>query len=90
MAAVSVKRKFAAQKYSTKKSCAFNHNLSLSFRKKKTVYNEILVYCLKIYEFLLHVLNKNENVTNVGTGHFLKIAKINSQQEKPICPYRKN
>ena len=26
----------------------------------------------------------------LGTGYFLKIAKINSQQEKPICPYRKN
>ena len=39
--------KFATQKYSTKKSCLFNHNLSLSFRNK-TVYNEILVYCLKI------------------------------------------
>ena len=22
----------------------------------------------------------------LGTGYFLKIAKINSQQEKPICP----
>ena len=30
-------------KYSTKKSCLFNDNLSLSFRNK-TVYNEILVY----------------------------------------------
>ena len=39
--------KFATQRYSTKKSCLFNHNLSLSFRNK-TVYNEILVYCLKI------------------------------------------
>ena len=26
----------------------------------------------------------------LGTGYFLKIAKINSQQEKPICFYRKN
>ena len=25
-----------------------------------------------------------------GSGYFLKIAKINSQQEKPICPNRKN
>ena len=25
----------------------------------------------------------------LGTGYFLKIAKINSQQEKPICPNRK-
>ena len=35
--------KFATQKYSTKKSYLFNHNLSLSFRNY-----EILVYCLKI------------------------------------------
>ena len=35
-------------KYSTRKSCLFNHNLSLSFRNK-TVYNGILVYCLKIW-----------------------------------------
>ena len=26
----------------------------------------------------------------LGTGYFLKITKINSRQEKPICPYRKN
>ena len=31
--------KFATQKYSTKKSCLFNHNLSFSFRNY-----EILVY----------------------------------------------
>ena len=26
----------------------------------------------------------------LGTGYLLKIAKISSQQEKPICPNRKN
>ena len=26
----------------------------------------------------------------LGSGYFLKIAKINSQQETPICPNRKN
>ena len=26
----------------------------------------------------------------LGSGYFLKIAKINSQQEKPICPNHKN
>ena len=26
----------------------------------------------------------------LGTGYFLKIEKINSRQEKQICPYRKN
>ena len=51
-------------KYSTKKWCLFNHNLSLSFRNK-TVYNEILVYSWKNV-ILLHVLNKNENIINAG------------------------
>ena len=26
----------------------------------------------------------------LGSGYFLKITKINSQQEKPVCPNRKN
>ena len=26
----------------------------------------------------------------LSSGYFLKIAKINSQQEKPICPNQKN
>ena len=26
----------------------------------------------------------------LGTGYFLRIAKVNSQKEKPICPNRKN
>ena len=39
---------FSNLKYSTKKSCMFNYNLSLSFRNK-TVYNGILLYCLKIW-----------------------------------------
>ena len=39
----------------------------------------------------MHVLNKNENIINAEyNGYFLKIAKINSQQEKRICSYRKN
>ena len=42
--------------------------------------------------FLSHLLNKNENIINLVTGYslyFLKIWKINAQQEKPICPNRK-
>ena len=78
--------KFATQKYSTTKSCLLNHNLSLSFRN-----NEILVYCLKIrYVILLHVSIKMTISSMLGIGYFLKIAKLNSQQEKPICPNRKN
>ena len=38
-----VRLKFTTQKYSTKKSCLFNYNLSLSFRNK-AVYNEILTH----------------------------------------------
>ena len=33
---------------------------------------------------------KTKILSMLGTGYFLKITKINSQQEKPICPYRKN
>ena len=40
------KLKLATQKNSTKKSCLFNHTLSLSFRNK-TVFNEKLV-CISI------------------------------------------
>ena len=58
------KVKFATQKYSTKKSCLFNLNLSLLFGNK-TVYKEIVAYCLKICIFYC-TLNKNENVINAG------------------------
>ena len=77
-------------------SCLFNYNLPPSFRNK-TVYNELLVigyaYCSTVWKnvFLLHIiLNKNENIINAAcAGYFLKIAKINSQGEKPICPNHK-
>ena len=62
--------KFATQKYSTKKSCLFNHNSSLSFRN-----NEIMVYCLK-FVFLLHVLRKNENIINAMYRVLSKNRKI--------------
>ena len=38
------------------------------------------------YAFLLHVLNKNENIVNT----FWKSQKLIPSEEKPICPYRKN
>ena len=78
--------KFAIQIYNTKKSCLFNHNLSLSFRN-----DEILVYCLKIimYFYCMYSI-KTKLLSMVGTRYFLKITEINSQQEKPICPNRKN
>ena len=72
--------------YCTKKLCLFNHNLSLSFRN-----DEILVYCLKIimYFYCMYSI-KTKLLLMLGTGYFLKITKINSQQEKPICPNCKN
>ena len=33
---------------------------------------------------------KTKILSMLGMGYFLKIAKINSQQEKPICPNCKN
>ena len=99
---------FTTQKYSTKKSCLFNHNLSLSFRNKP-VYNEILThtvvlaqYCLKICISIartrldllqVDLLASGASIvwprsgrpratkSMLGTGYFLKIAKINSQQK---------
>ena len=50
-------RLFATQEYNTKKSCLFNHNLS------KTTKYWFIVWK---YVFLLHVLNKNENIINAG------------------------
>ena len=78
--------KFTTQKYSTKKSCLFNHNSSLHSETTK------YWFIAWKYVFLLHVFNKKPKYYQcwVGTGYFLKIAKINSQQEKPISPNHKN
>ena len=35
-------------------------------------------------------LTNTKILSMLGTGYFLRIAKINFQQEKPICPNRKN
>ena len=73
--------KFATQKYSTKRSCLFNHNLPLSFRNK-TVYKELLVlhrvrlpyYCLIICISIAHTkhkkkpIRKNKVPQQVGGG----------------------
>ena len=84
--------KFTTQKYSTKKSCLLNYNLSLSFRNE-AVYNEILTHTVVLFQnmyFFCTFSMKKKILSMLGTGHFLKIAKINSQQEKPICPNCKN
>ena len=36
--------------------------------------------------FLWHILNKNENIINAGFWVLSENRKINSLQEKPICP----
>ena len=36
--------------------------------------------------FLWHILNKNENIINAGFWVLSENRKINSRQEKPICP----
>ena len=46
--------KFTTQKYSTKKSCLFNYNLSLSFRNK-AVYNEILTQTVVLAQYYLKI-----------------------------------
>ena len=61
--------KFATQKYNTKKSCLFNHNSS-----KTTKYWFIDWKCV----FLLHILNKNENIINAGCWVLSENRKINS------------
>ena len=71
---------FATQRYSTKKSSLFNHNLS-----KTTKY----LFIIWKYVFLLHLLNKNENIIMLGPWYFLKIAKISSRKHKK-SPKRKN
>ena len=65
----------------------FNHNLSLSFRNK-TVYNEILVYLFENIYFCctFSLKTKIQKILSIlGSGYFQKTAKINSQQEKPLC-----
>ena len=38
----------------------------------------------------MHVLNKNDNIIDAGYWVLSEIAKINPQQEKLVCPNRKN
>ena len=84
--------KFATRKYSTNKSCLFNHNLSLSFRNK-TVYNEIPVYCFENLYFCCKYSIKTKILPVLGSGckknqSFL-IAKLVPAKHKK-SPIRKN
>ena len=78
--------KFTTQKYSTKKSCLFNYNLSLSFRKKSGIQwntdadRSIGPVLFENMHFYCTYSIKTKILSMLGTGYFLKIAKINSQQ----------
>ena len=80
--------KFATQKYSTKKSCLFNHNLSLSLRKQNGIQRNTGLLFENMYFYCEYSIKMK--ILMLDTGYFLKIAKINSQQERPICPNGKN
>ena len=73
---------FATQRHITQKSCLFNHNLS-----KKTKY--WFIVRKSVYFYCTYSINA-KILSILGTGYFLKMAKINSQQDKLICPNRKN
>ena len=47
-----------------------------------------VVFFENMYFYCTYI--KTKILSMLGTGYFLKIAKINSQQEKPICPNHKN
>ena len=56
--------KFATQKYNTKKSCLFNHNFSFIQKQNVKRYTAKGRFIVWKYVFLVHVLNKNENIIN--------------------------
>ena len=83
--------KFTTQKYSTKKSCLFNYNLSLSFRKKSGIQwntdadRSIGPVLFENMHFYCTYSIKTKILSMLGTGYFLKIAKINSEQKTNLC-----
>ena len=65
--------------------------MSLSFRNI-AAYNEILTHTTVLFEnmyFYCTYSIKRKILSILGTGYSTKIAKIYSQQKKPICPNRK-
>ena len=61
----------------------------VSFIQKQTgVQRDTGLLFENIYLYCTYSI-KTKLLSMLGTGHFLNIAKINSQQEKPICPNRK-
>ena len=43
-----------------------------------------------MYFFIARTQSESETVTNAGYWVLSEVSKNNSQQEKPICPNRKN
>ena len=86
-------------KCGTKKSCRFNNNLPPSFRNKR-VFNGLLVLRRVriplvvmfeiVYVFMLHELNRKENIINAGYWVLSENRKNELPARKPICPNRKN
>ena len=68
---------FSNLKYSTKKSCLFNHNCL--FHSETKQYTMEYWFIVWKYVFLLHLLNKNENSLNAGYWVLSENRKINSQ-----------
>ena len=78
--------KFTTQKYSTTKSCLSWQSQLASLTQKQLNTGLLLE---NMYFYCTYSI-KTKILSMLGTGYFLKIAKINSQQAKRICPNRKN
>ena len=76
------------------------YNLVSFVQKQNRLDNKILVlhrvhfentyfYCTYLIKTKIISMLGTSRSFSLGTGYFLKIEKINSQKEKPICPNRK-
>ena len=63
--------------------------IEVSIKRESTLQRNTGLLFENMYFYCTYSI-KTKILSMLGTGYFLKIAKINSQQEKPICPNRKN
>ena len=63
---------------------------SIYIRKNLTILHRVRISYRLLFESMYKYLTTMKILSMLGTGYFLEIAKINFQQEKPICPHRKN
>ena len=63
------------------KQCTMNYWFYIGYAYR-SMFENMYFYCT--------YLTKTKILSMLGTGCLLKIAKISFQQEKPICPNRKN